>query len=262
DVNVDGFADITTGAGPGGALPVQTFSGADGTLMKSFMPFSAGYSGGVFVALHGTAALAVTGTGSSTITDLFVFRSPANANNTVLIMDFQPFPGNLAPEAADPTQQYEINIDNHDILAATQDITFRVTYGAPDANDVQPVTLSEILASNPGVSIPLAQGRTGGNAPTGVSLPIAGGGMFRSGIHDEPFFFDKGAFDKFIAAGMAGSFPRAPGIAHNFYGPNVNTFSIIFEVPSTLLGGDPVINPKKIVSVWGTISKNGVQLDR
>ena len=104
----------------------------------------------------------------------------------MFIVDFQPFPGNLAPSTADPTQQYDIKIDNHDILAATQDIRFRVTYGAPDVNDVQNVSLSEILTSNPAVSVPLAQGSTGQN------LAIAAGGMFRSGIQDEPFFFDKG----------------------------------------------------------------------
>jgi hypothetical protein len=47
----------------------------------------------------------------------------------VLIMDFQPFPGVLAPNSADPTQQYNIKIDTSNPLDATEKITFRVTYG-------------------------------------------------------------------------------------------------------------------------------------
>src|SRR5262249_55085441 len=216
------------------------------------------FNGGVFVGGAGPRS-AFPATGSSTITALYAFRSPANANNTVLIMDFQPFPGVLAPTSVDPTQQYDIKIDNHDVLGATEDITLRTTYSTADVNGVQDVTLSEILASNPGVSIPLAHGRTGTTAPLGANIPITGGGTFRSGIHDDPLFFDQAAFETFVSGG---SFSGPPGTAHNFYGPNGNTFSIIMEVPSTLLQGNPAINPKQIVSLWGTISKNGVQLNR
>ena len=42
---------------------------------------------------------------------------------------------------------------------------------------------------------------------------------FRCGIHDDPFFFDAGAFAT-LESTLAG-FPRAPGAAKNFFGPNV-----------------------------------------
>ncbi|MBA3484348.1 MAG: VCBS repeat-containing protein [Pirellulales bacterium] len=50
DVNGDGFADIITGAGAGGAGHVKVFSGATGAELQSFLAYGSGYSGGVFVA--------------------------------------------------------------------------------------------------------------------------------------------------------------------------------------------------------------------
>src|SRR5439155_20991422 len=50
DVNGDGFADIITGAGPGGGPHVRVFSGKDGTLLREFFAYGANFTGGVTVA--------------------------------------------------------------------------------------------------------------------------------------------------------------------------------------------------------------------
>ncbi len=63
DVNGDGRADVITGMGPGyandserngfqlmGQPEVRVFSGFDGRMLRSFLPFEAGYRGGVHVA--------------------------------------------------------------------------------------------------------------------------------------------------------------------------------------------------------------------
>jgi hypothetical protein len=50
DVQGDGIADIITGAGPGGGPHVKVFDGADGSLLRSFMAYTPGFEGGVFVA--------------------------------------------------------------------------------------------------------------------------------------------------------------------------------------------------------------------
>jgi hypothetical protein len=49
DVNGDGKPDIVTGAGPGGGPHVKVFSGADGSVLRSFFAYSANFTGGVFV---------------------------------------------------------------------------------------------------------------------------------------------------------------------------------------------------------------------
>jgi len=50
DVNNDGNDDIITGAGAGGGPHVEAFSGANGSLLRSFFAYDAGFTGGVYVA--------------------------------------------------------------------------------------------------------------------------------------------------------------------------------------------------------------------
>lgn len=50
DFNNDGRADIITGAGPGGGPHVQIFSGANGSVLRSFFAYDATATKGVFVA--------------------------------------------------------------------------------------------------------------------------------------------------------------------------------------------------------------------
>src|SRR5262249_32564762 len=47
DINGDGRADIITGAGAGGMPHVEAFSGMDGSVLRSFFAYDAGFSGGV-----------------------------------------------------------------------------------------------------------------------------------------------------------------------------------------------------------------------
>ena len=192
--------------------------------------------------------------GQGDINDIYVYVSPSNPANTVLTLTFQPFPGVLSPATTDPTQTYDIHIDNSNPLDAIEEITFRVTYGAPDASGVQPVTLRGLPSAKFPPNGIIASGKTGQN------IPIFGGtGMFRSAIHDDPFFFDSGAFTSAITAGDLTKFPRPPGQAKNFFGPNGNTFAIVIELPSTKL--TPIANG--IIGVWVTINdKNGNQIDR
>jgi hypothetical protein len=50
DVNGDGKADIITGAGAGGGPAVTVFSGADGSVLRSYFAFDPHFHGGVYVA--------------------------------------------------------------------------------------------------------------------------------------------------------------------------------------------------------------------
>jgi PAP2 superfamily/FG-GAP-like repeat len=50
DINGDGYADIVTGADASGGSHVKVFSGKDGSVLRSFFAYSAGFTGGVRVA--------------------------------------------------------------------------------------------------------------------------------------------------------------------------------------------------------------------
>ena len=50
DVNGDGFADVITGAGPGGGPHVKVWDGESGVPIRGFFPYDTSYRGGVFVA--------------------------------------------------------------------------------------------------------------------------------------------------------------------------------------------------------------------
>jgi len=184
------------------------------------------------------------------INDVYAFQAPGNINNTVLILSVQPFPGNLTPATINPNVAFELKVDNNQ--DAQEDITFRFTYGPPNANGVQQVTVRALPSAKfPPVGI-LASGQTGTN------IPIAGGGMFRAAVQDDPFFFDAEAFRLFVAAG-AGSPARPVGQAKNFFGPNVNTFAMVLELPTARLRST-ASNPN--IGVWARSEMNGVQQDR
>jgi hypothetical protein len=51
DLNADGFDDIVTGTGQGGAPRVKAFSGADGSVLHNFLAYDSKFAGGVRVAV-------------------------------------------------------------------------------------------------------------------------------------------------------------------------------------------------------------------
>jgi hypothetical protein len=194
--------------------------------------------------------------GRQDVGEVYVFRSPLNPANTVFVATISPFAGNVTPSSFDASLFFDIRIDTTG--DGIEDLTFRTSFSAPDGNNVQDVKLRVIPSL--GFQTPvIASGRTGGSSPTGQDIPIVGGGTFRAGVHDNPFFFDQGAFETLETTGAG--FPRAPGTAHNFYGPNGDTLAIIIEIPSARFRF-PASNPNKIMGVWARSERDGTQLDR
>jgi len=168
------------------------------------------------------------------ITDVYAFQSPSNSNNTVLVMGVNPLEGVLNDGTFRSGASYEFKIDSDG--DAKEDLTYKVTFSAPNGSLQQGVTLRRIPALGGGSL--LAKGQTGGN----ISIP--GGGWLRTGVFDDPFFFDLNAF-----------------LSVNFCNPGTNFFqglnisAIVLEMPSSWLGS---VN----VGVWAHTVLNDQQIDR
>jgi streptogramin lyase len=182
--------------------------------------------------------------------NLYVFRSLTNANNTVFTLTSNALAGEATPPTFDPTRVYALNVDQTgDALA---DFRLLAKFSPVDANGAQEYVLQRVAAKGLGV---IAHGNTGAN------LALPGGGTTRAGLQDDPFFFDQVGYDNFVHG--SGTFPRPPGTAQNFYGPDKNVLSVVVELPSAQLAGG-ANNPNNIIGVWGTLQtqNDGVQIDR
>jgi hypothetical protein len=186
------------------------------------------------------------GRGALDLNDLYVFRSPANANNTVIAITFGSFVEVKTKPVFSSSARYEIRIDTN--FDGSTDTLITAQFGRPNQTGVQSVKVTR----NKGLDAMdvIAAGNTGAN------VPIVGGGMLRAGIFDDPFFFDQAAFDAFFVQGKPG-FPRAPGTAKNFYGPNANVLGIVLELPSATIAPS-----NTIVGVWARTMQRNLQLDR
>jgi len=171
------------------------------------------------------------------ITDVYVFQSPSNPNNTVLIMGVIPLAGVLTNGTFRSGAAYDIKIDSNG--DAKEDLTYRIRFGAPNSSLVQRVTLfRESGEGDAGDDVPLAKGKTG------QTISIPGGGMLAAGLADDPFFFDLNAF-------LAVDFCN-PGT--NFF-TGLNISAIVLEVPSSWLGSSNI-------GVWARTVLNEKQIDR
>jgi len=188
------------------------------------------------------------------LTDVFVFTSSDNPDNTVLIIDSNPtsapppIPAPVTGPEFYPGAVYRINIDNDGDNQA--DVAFTFTFSECEdgrqTGNAWYATGAQARQAEPGGEV-LAEG-----IPVsfdGTPQPVQAGRIrLCAGLRSDPFFADvEGALHGFVWTGH-----------DDFAGNNVD--SIVLEVPSDMLGPGPVIG------VWATVSRyrDGVleQLDR
>jgi hypothetical protein len=175
--------------------------------------------------------------GDRDINDVYVFQSPANPNNSVLVMTVNPFSGMVNPFGTMSGKTFGANVDYQLLVDnngdALPDVTYTATFTAPSGGS-QTLTLNRTANS---ITSPFASG------PTESNIALAGGGTVRAGLFDDPFFFDLVGFNNgFNFTG-----------ADTFAGADIS--AIVLEVPSADLGAQNV-------GVWANTVVGGVQADR
>jgi hypothetical protein len=168
------------------------------------------------------------------ITDVYAFQSPSNPDHTVLVMGVNPLAGVLNDGTFRSGASYEFKIDSDG--DAKEDLTYKLTFSAPDGALQQGVTLRKIPAHGGGSVLATGQ--------TGQTISIPRGGWLQAGVFDDPFFFDLNAF-------LAVDFCN-PG--DNFF-DGLNISAIVLEVPSSWLGSNNI-------GVWARTVLNEKQIDR
>ncbi len=181
--------------------------------------------------------LRAPGVGDRDINDVYVFQSPVNPSNSVLVMTVNPFAGMVNPNGTmsgltfGTSVEYQFLVDNNGDAVA--DVMYTTTFGAPMAGS-QALTTTRTANA---ITTPFAAGATESN------IAIAGGGTLRAGLFDDPFFFDLVGFNNgFNFTG-----------ADTFAGADVS--AIVMEVPSADLGAQNV-------GIWARTLVGGVQIDR
>jgi len=183
---------------------------------------------GAFAADH-LDAPGVMDDGQSDINDLYAFQSPANADNSVLILTVNPAAGALSPTTFGTNVSYDILVDNNG--DGVPDVSFVTRFADTDGG--QSFTTTRTAG---GATTTVASGSTGGAVSSG-------GAQVSTGLFDDPFFFDLNGFNDGL----------------NFTGDDffagLDVSAIVLEVPSADLGADNV-------GVYARTVVDGVQIDR
>ncbi|MBN3894387.1 MAG: DUF4331 domain-containing protein [Nostoc sp. NOS(2021)] len=192
------------------------------------------------------------------LTDLYVFESPADPNNAVLIMDFDPLivSGEIRP--FDPNVIYQFKIDNTG--DSIEDVVLQFNINRTRLQ--QTVTVR-------GPSRPIIAGTDSALLPVSLTgqlnqtFSASNGIKFFVGTRKDPFFFDLEQFFKIIPDRNYSLQPnpsppfqvlsfRPPGQAQDTLAP-FNVHSIIVELPRKLLGSGKI-------GVWMTTSVKSPRL--
>ncbi|MEO6991663.1 MAG: DUF4331 family protein [Candidatus Baltobacteraceae bacterium] len=222
------------------------------------------------------------------ITDIYVFPSPANANNVVFVMNVDPLipAGATSGKYFDPSVLYQFKIA-HGPAGTTnpEDEVIQLTAGAPTGSGTQTLTLygpGKPNATGTDSTLLTSTGTFAYNA-TGTGATLPNGIQAFAGPRADPFFFDlfqfftilpdrlysnprtgntlglpMPTFNGFTASTTSG--PSGSGYACSTtpatnaltqLGGGFNVLSIVLEMPKSLFIGS---SSGSLIHVWGTTS--------
>lgn len=175
------------------------------------------------------------------ITDIYVFAGES-ADTTVLIMAVNPLAGEVSPTTFRAGALYDFKIDtNADVI---EDFAFRITFGEPDANNIQRIELRR-LESSAATEFD-SNGKLIAEGNTGDVIPIGKDGCLWAGLVADPFFFNLGAFGQFAQLILEENRfdPSVFDTAENALAGH-NVTAIVLELPTAALGAETI-------HLWGT----------
>jgi hypothetical protein len=204
------------------------------------------------------------------LTDVYAFRSPADASKTVLIMNVnglttgdlanppgpdRPFGSEVPQVHGNPNVSYNFRVDSNG--DASSDLTIQVRFVGNPKDDGSQQMLVEFLGADEDIDF---AGRSTGFGEQAVVNDGPGGIKAFAGRRDDPFFFDLIGFLNVLDIGgrslVGCGGPASHPERDTFKGQNVS--SIALEVPSALLKGGGDSN----IGVWATTNVGDSQIDR
>lgn len=238
-------------------------------LVFGFLLTSVFFSGNVFSADHVEAPFTIDNPDLD-ITDVYAFLDPQDEAQIVAALAVNPF---LPPEdnitGFSPDVLYQLKFDNTGDGVEDYVVQFQFT-GTGFDQEVQ------VFAANVNSSVNTPLGGT--PVVSGSTQEVLTGGSFRvfAGLSDDSFVFDFGQFTS-ILEGTQDMFRgftspilgelrgRSSGSAVDLFA-GVNASHIVVSFPKSIVdngngffGGLAGTN---VVGIWGTTSRNGVQLER
>ncbi len=198
-----------------------------------------------YAADHKEAPL-VNGDPAADLNDIYVFRSPNNANNIVMALTVNPFTPITAGNASrfSPNVRYRLAVDfNNDGI---QDRDFQFTFSAIAPGQTMTVRLPNGTTFTAPVTLPTTNAAA--NAATVTTHAPSSSQVF-AGPTDDPFFFDAVGFNRFVRG--VGTFGGRDTFA------TFNCSTICIELPVSALG-----DADGIFQVWGVTERQRLTLRR
>jgi len=180
------------------------------------------------------------------ITDIYAFRAPApNDTNVVLVMNVNPFlAGSPTGNLFSTNGRYQIHIDANDADLA-DNITATFTFTGAGASQTWRLE---------GLTPTAMAGQVTYSGSTPIVTTQNGIKVF-AGLRDDPFFFDLGGFQAFVASPhdfVPGNGLRPVGELPVDFFEGRNVASIVVEAPIRTLGVQPTSG---ILKVWASTSR-------